>query len=392
MMLAAIAMTITCGGEPWIRSAWDEHGGRLELAARVWDRSNGQQRLWLVGVSHIGDPAFYEAVAEILDEADIVVFESVLPEGATPPGGEDDAARAASTERTAGLLADTAGDASAASWASWVTGEAVDPRIRAMLRPLSRDGWGRPWVIRPPQDDQPGMVVSLGADGRVGGVDHDADIAIAILPEQSTEDGSSLQRVMADSLGLVFQLDHLPYGDPRWVPGDLTIRELHEAFDHRGTGVVELTNLMAGRGLAGGLVHGVFKMLPTVDALFGGRIADTMRIVFIELLSDENAVKAAMDMQGPDFEEVLLDLRNERAMDVALQIADRDGGPDVAIVYGAAHMPGLVELLEAAGGHWEAAGASWHPAITFDQADSVLGEGETAMLRNWAGSLGNVLR
>lgn len=391
VMLLSIFLAASGVGDTWIRSNWDEAGGGLEIASRMWVDDLGEQKLWLVGVSHIGEPSFYEAIEELLESVDVVVFESVLPHGALPPGGDDDASRASSTAHTATLLAQMGGSEPVVDWASWISGNTIDPRTQAILRPLSRDGWGRPWQIQPAKGDQPAMLSSFGSDGKPGGVSHAADIEVAIQTPMDSPDASTLQRSMAESLGLVFQLDHLPYGDARWIPGDLTIGEIEEAFRDRQMETVDLTNLLTGKGLAGGIVHGLFRAIPTLDQLFGGRISDTLRIMLIEMLSDESLVSAAMDMQGPAFEEVLLDLRNQRGMEVALEMASRSDAPDIAVVYGAAHMPGMAEILEAHPA-WRAESELWRRAITFKQSESILSDTEVSMLRRWSREMGKIVR
>ena len=71
---------------------------RLELALRRYEapeRPGGE--VTLVGVVHIGDAAYYEALATLLAEYDKVLFESVAPAGANGVHGSDDSERAART-------------------------------------------------------------------------------------------------------------------------------------------------------------------------------------------------------------------------------------------------------------------------------------------------------
>jgi pheromone shutdown protein TraB len=87
-------------------------------------------------------------------------------------------------------------------------------------------------------------------------------------------------------------------------------------------------------------------MIPTLDALFGGRVVDTIRVVLIETLGNESTVNGALRMQGPAFKEVLLDLRNERAMQVTdAEIMANDDLESIAVLYGAGHLSGLADLL-----------------------------------------------
>jgi hypothetical protein len=364
----------------WLRPVWDDAGGRLEVAARAYEPAAGGPRVWLVGVIHVGEPGYYEAVEEVLALSEVVVFESVLPTGGTPPGGEDDSTRVEQTTATAELLARALAGTTASDWNGsmrWLTKQ--EPRMVGIVRTLPRDGWGRPWIITPPTDGAVGRIVSRGADGTLGG----DDIVVDIPAEQSETSERGLQRTMAESLDLVFQLDRLPYGTPSWTPGDLSIDEIGAAFAARGERIEDLTDLLEEKGLLGGLARGIFGMIPTLDAFFGGRVVDTMHVMLIEMLGNESTIDLALSMQGPAFKEVLLDLRNERAMEVTdARMARSPGMNSIAVLYGAGHLSGLVELLSQRG-DYEQVDERWLPAITLEVANSPLSRAEIDMLRGW---------
>ena len=52
----------------------------------------------LVGVVHIGDRAYYDALVEELERSQVVLFESVLPRGAFGTRGSDDLERQRRTQ------------------------------------------------------------------------------------------------------------------------------------------------------------------------------------------------------------------------------------------------------------------------------------------------------
>ncbi len=380
-----LAAGLTGGDLDWLRPVWTADEARLEVASRCWQRESDGQQLWLVGVAHVGEPAFYEALGTLMDTADTVVFESVLPEGAAPPTGADDETRTAATRKTAMLLGSLFAGGDSNEWNSRLqTMAAHSPRLVSVARSLPRDAWGRPWRIeRTSEGPDAWQIRSLGADGMTGGAAAEDDVIAAIPAESVDADEAQLQRTMAESLGLVFQLDALPYGDPAWVPGDMTIDQVQEAFEAHGQRLEDLTDVMSTQSLVGGIANGVFRILPMLDALFGGRIMDTMRIVLIEMLSDDHMIEAALDMQGDAFKTVLLDLRNERAAEVT---AEHLHHGSVALLYGAAHMPGLRDLL--IDDQWTLCGEAWYPAITLRVSESALTPGEVDLLRGWAGSLG----
>ena len=377
-MIGVLLATVMATPMPWLQPTWSDAGGQLEVAARMWEEPEGSPRILLVGVTHIGEPSYYAAIETLLDQCDVVVFESVLPEGGTAPGGSDDAARADSTQATATLLARMLAGTVSVDWNQAIANLAAsNTRVVSIVRPLARDGWGRSWVMR---DNK---VTSFGADGMLGGTGVNADIMVVVAEEAAQPDGGELQRSMAESLGLVFQLDSLPYDDVHWVPGDLRIDQVAAAFKERGEDLGDMTAMLSGGGLVGGAMAGVFKMIPILDAIFGGRIVDTIRVILIEMLGDEALIGSALEMQGPALEEVLLDLRNERAMEVLWEeVAELDRGQTIALLYGAGHLPGLVTILESQG-DWEVVDTKWLPAIELDLTTSPLTKTEVDMLRGW---------
>ena len=79
LFLLAFA-SLACGEPaPYLRTAKGKEGGRvLEVAVRTLasPKENGP-RVTLLGVSHLGDAAYYEKVQKKLDAADLVLFEGV---------------------------------------------------------------------------------------------------------------------------------------------------------------------------------------------------------------------------------------------------------------------------------------------------------------------------
>ncbi len=393
MFLAASVVSMAVvSDDAWIRSQWTDQRGHLEVAARRYepvDVESEQPAVWLIGVTHIGDAEFYTALDDLMDGMDLVVYESVLPPGGTPP--EHEADKAAATLATAELLASLYAGLPPADTTTWTHAHQAlrrqDARLGNMAVELSRDGWGVPWHF---SQDAQGVVwiTSLGADGRPGGVEDAADIQVQVPAVLQDEDNGELQRSLANMLELSFQLDALDYGEPSWVPGDLRIDQVAAAFEARGESVQELTGLMSGTGLSGRMVHGMLKAMPMIDALFGGRVVDTFRVVLIEMLGQESLVNGALGMYGDAFREVIIDLRNEAAlaaMDRAL--VERTGVEEVGVLYGGGHMAHMAELMQDAR-DYQVVETRWFPAISFDVSTSPLSSMEVSMLRNWIGTMG----
>ena len=81
----------------WTRRTEGENLVSLELVSRRYE-VEGKPDLWLVGVAHIADGSFYEEIAALLDEMDIVLYESVRPTGSRPPSGITEEEKVASTK------------------------------------------------------------------------------------------------------------------------------------------------------------------------------------------------------------------------------------------------------------------------------------------------------
>jgi hypothetical protein len=77
--------TISAGG--FMRyDGYDDVAGDLEIASRDYAKPGSPVRVRLTGVIHIGDADYYRTLQkELLDPADVVLFEGVKYEGLTPP-------------------------------------------------------------------------------------------------------------------------------------------------------------------------------------------------------------------------------------------------------------------------------------------------------------------
>ncbi len=80
----------------WTRKTTGESIVSLELVSRRFE-AEGKPDLWLVGVAHIADSSFYDDIASLIDEMDIVLYESVRPSGSRPPFGETEEEKVVST-------------------------------------------------------------------------------------------------------------------------------------------------------------------------------------------------------------------------------------------------------------------------------------------------------
>ena len=178
----------------------------------------------------------------------------------------------------------------------------------------------------------------------------------APLPGEKPETQSMIsqaQRLMKDVLGLEFQLDVVDYSPANFLHADLDAETFQKMQAERGESFTSMflqammkamTQPPADNGDAP--AHDMEKMLEDMVKTFTR--PDMERQLKLRL------ARQLVDMEnqpfGPNALEgtVLLTERNKAAV-VALDRALLDGKKDIAIFYGAAHMPDLAERLQQRG-------------------------------------------
>jgi len=397
----------------------------LEVAEIVFERAEGVGvPVTLLGVAHIGDRDAYRRFQRLLDDhsgpqrsdeepqinAGLVLFESVLPDGARPPSGSDPDERTASTRATMQLLAAEFGRLLGDDRGALADAEidrAIDlavrrqPRNGPLLRPLHRDAWGAPFLIESTPAERaadPGEVlddaaidhaiaaaamdrywlVSLGADGAEGGDGEATDIRVEIVPSTERDDGG-LQAEMARVLGLAYQLDAMNYDRVRWRAADMTLAELAESAREFGADLDPLIGGITGGSLPATVLRMLVRFVQLADGFAGNVIRDTMRAMMIELLAEPDVMQMA-DAQMGAMMRVILDERNRVAIEVMEDaLAEAPAPRSIAIFYGAAHLPDLgVRLMELG---YRPTRIEWHPMMTLDLAASRVDERQLAQLR-----------
>ena len=370
MALVCSTTTSVMAGElVWLGATRGTSTRSLQTAARRYVRP-GSPSIWLVGVAHLGDAAYFEALDDLLEKSDVIIFEAVLPEGAVAPSGLNDVDRTTSTTASLKVLANAAANFETPPTDMHIMAETVVDQNRVManiVRTLGQDAWGNTVeIVKTPQGT---VFRSLGADGRIGGDGSAADIDVP-MPDTPPGAGTNLQRELADVLRMRFQLNELPYERPNWVPGDMNAEEVSRRLSG-GEDTVDLGGILTGSSLTGKVAVGLIRMLPGIDAVSGGRAIDGFRLMMIELLSNPDLVKQGVAMYGERLEQVILHDRNDVAIEVTkAQLARMAPDASIAVLYGAAHMSGLDAGFCDAG--WEPVETRWLPAITIDLAASNL--------------------
>jgi hypothetical protein len=210
---------------------------------------------------------------------------------------------------------------------------------------------------------------------------------------------AGIQKQLANALGLKFQLDAIDYRRANFVNSDLGVEgvqsEIHERADKAPAGKQPGGKKPAGKESAGEesseksddmfqtlmeALQGTGKgaeMVQPLLALLGNseQSRATMRLVLIEVLGRagemlEVAKNASPEMK--DLFDVILTERNEIVLrDLRVQVGKLPAGKNVAVFYGAAHLPELAQRI-AADLHYAPAAEKWETAFTADPAQSAI--------------------
>ncbi len=366
----------------------------LQIATREYVRTEpAGPQVSLVGVAHIGDASFYEALTVHLDGYDIVLYESVKPAGAGGTGGDTDAERQASTTAALELISSLVdgywsenGEVPADLQSLREYAVTVDPRYVHFIDAASVDAWGNQVrLIADPTEETvlpdgdvvvkrlPVRVVSLGQDGRPGGEGVDADLAVYPTGTPVTlSHEDSLQAQLASALHLEFQLTALDYNQSNWQCSDMALDQVNRALAIEGIDFIEFSETLSGTSLPAKFIKFLLGLMRLADAFVGGAIVDTFKVVMIELLSDQSLMEESMDVYGEGFTRVLIDQRNQVVVDDLAQLLEEDHDvQSVAILYGAAHMPDMADRLDAQLGYVPIE-SKWYSAIEVDLEKSAV--------------------
>lgn len=367
---------------PAVRVLEAEDLSRVELQTPARTLRRGGVRVTLVGVTHIGEPGYYETLQRLLGTHDLVLYERVEPawaqrREAAPPAWNVSATKAR-IRHTAARVARSARRAGEPVTDLDRLDEVV-PDDDPLDRTAETDAWGRRLLIE--RSEEGFDVISYGADGRPGGEGPDADLRLSDQPELSPAEirrGGGLQADLAKAAGLAFQLDAIEYNRPGFVNADVSAERLMAALAGRelgpdAIGAIEppdngMLALLSGDSPLASIIGGVLRV---AGLLPGGR--ETIRLVLIETLARSDAfLENAGGALGPGMERtmtVLLDLRNEAVLEQLAESLDSDDPPErVAIFYGAGHLPGLERTLLAQG--WSVERTEWLTAMRVEASRS----------------------
>lgn len=395
----------------WIRSRQDDSRVlRLQLAIREFVPKQGDgPTIVLHGAVHIADRSFYKRLEESLEaDHDVILFEGVKPGGMDtsplPDGIEGDHARTVRTtdrlrlawtviERWKRSSKDPAADLPFDLLAVRKRmAEEGRTREQAMLAKLSEDGWGRMFVFNRSTEGKSYTLGSLGKDGTLGGDGPDQDTWTTDLdPLDASElsDAPGLQKRLAETFGLAFQLDEMAHAGPKWVNADMSIDEVQAALgfggDAGGEGKGERNMLFAmldGSSLPAKVASLLLGLVETIPGM-----APRMKVMMLEMLAnvDENALSNASFPGMGDMKEmmkVIIEDRNQVVIDdLRKTMKDHPGFKRIAVLYGAGHLPDLARQLEDQLGYRHKSG-KWITAVRVNLDAEGISDEEMAMTRS----------
>ncbi len=376
--------------DPYARITQTQRGiVTLEMCERTFKPISGSApRIHLVSAIHIADRSFYRAMQEVLESYDTVLFEGVKPAGLDPIDPMlDDQAKANATADRLDLLIDIVAryyDHTGKLPESFNDLLASDDlRIAAIVESITTDGWGEPIKldqITTTLDDAPTRsirLVSTGADFIPGGQDLNADIKRTWNPSPKGAKKSASQGIqsqLARALRVCFQLDEMDMTNPDWINADIDINQLQAQLDEMGEDNAMILKLIEGESFQAKIIGFVLKFIersPTMSAM--------MKLVMMDMLALVESTEMLSQFEA--IEQVILHGRNDIVIEYLKEaLASNPDAKDIAIFYGAAHMPGIEEvILNELGYAFES--NTWTPAMRVNTKDTGLSDGQIRMMR-----------
>jgi len=391
--------------EPWLRVVDDGDLLKLEVAVREFSRvESPEHTLTVAGAIHIADRAFYKELQSTLDPLDLVLFEGVAPPGTglgVPDEQLDDKAKVKRTRDRIRLLAALFEREKAETKVYPASVDALAEamkqhgRIAGWITALRNDAWGRPLAMMIVEFDAQTKdgnangealeLSSLGADGAPGGTGINADLKLddilAKEPLTRSELGldHGIQARLAKTFRLRFQLEEMNTDGPNYKNSDMAVDQIEQRLNPDGEEGENslLFSLLDGSSFPAKMANMLLGLIERVPGA-----AARGKLMMIEMLAhaDDDLMAAGME-GGEEMITVIIDERNQVVIDDLAQELAKDATPkSVGIVYGAGHMPDLVERLEDQLGY-KLAKTRWVTAITLDLQKAGIERSEVAMTR-----------
>ena len=380
----------------WIRKRSEENLASLEIASRKYS-AEGKPDLWLVGVSHVADESFYVQVELLLEEFDIVLYESVRPDGARPPANTSPEHAVKSTKTSMEFVADL-GVKVAEEFGTLpesiddiiVDASLIDRRYSGWVEDASVDAWNRPFALQVFPEESAFGLWSYGSDGAIGGEGFAADLFVKRsvdlkdmfadgVVETQVDKNVNIQAEFADMLELEFQIDALPYEEPNWFCSDLTISEVNDLLNKKGADTAVIDSL-SGASLTAKLSASLMRLVPMFDTLAGGGVVETVKLLMIELLSMDDSMELSSEMQPELMEVIIVDRNTEVLKDIGVTLDIVKDVQSIGVLYGAGHMNDFHKRLPLLF-DYEVVEERWFTAMSVNPNESLLDEKEFRRLK-----------
>ena len=217
--------------------------------------------------------------------------------------------------------------------------------------------------------------------------------AAAPEPAAKPAGSASLQKDLAESLGLVFQLEAINYTGGNFRNSDLSVAELRELMDkddepaapdspkekRKNEAFEQLLKAMDGNSMFGTLLKAGFRLIggnPKLQAM--------TKLALIEALGGIRGDISRMKSLPEDMQrlmEVLIQTRNDAVLrDLRVELKRAAPPASISIFYGAGHMDDLERRVRREFGY-RAESDLWLPAFTVDYAKAGLSVIEATLLR-----------
>lgn len=215
----------------------------------------------------------------------------------------------------------------------------------------------------------------------------------APAPAAKPGERTSLQKDLAESLGLVFQLEAINYARTNFRNSDLSIAELRDLMDkddepaapdspkekRKNEAFETLIKAMEGNSLFGTLLKAGFKLVggnPKLQAM--------TKLALIEALGGIRGDLSRMKSLPEDMQrlmEVLIQSRNDAVLrDLRVEMKRKEPTTSISIFYGAAHMEDIERRVRREFGY-RAESDLWLAAFTVDYTKAGLSVIEATLLR-----------
>lgn len=201
-----------------------------------------------------------------------------------------------------------------------------------------------------------------------------------------------IQKQLAQSLGLTFQLDAIDYRRPSFINSDLPIegieKKVAEESATSGPKSVEAVDTVL--SAIDGSGSGAEMIAPLIGLLSASaEMRETTRLLFIEILGQAGEMIDLAKGFSPEMKTLFNVLVNERnaivLRDTRAQLARLKPEQSLAIFYGAAHMSDIAQHLRD-DLHYIPASAQWDTAFAADPAKSSIPMDQLRLMLNMAKS------